>query len=286
MQGVAGLFAQLPKPRHAATKESNRILIPHTLTKRKPPPKPTQPVKKPETTSKKTSNVTSLVTGYDDNDDDEEEDGEEDSSFFSLDKKDVIKPSVPESTTTSLKSTQSSQDSRTKLEHVAPNETKQSQEKQITKPVASSSEHEPQDKQLESSTTSATESGTSDAPLAFSNPSQDAPLSFKPGTTPVYGSTGSIGSGDSDAPLSFRAGSQQQYGYYQQAGGSGYATGQYAGDYSYPYGAYNQPYTGEDSEQVEDVQATTTQVSQQQQGSYMQDKEVGHVKTGCCYMVF
>ncbi|XP_072038864.1 proline-rich protein PRCC-like [Amphiura filiformis] len=270
-KGVAGLFASLPKPRHASMKEANRILIPHTLTKRKPVEKPVKPAAKPA--PNKPASVTSLVTGYDDDDDEEEDETNNTSSFFSLDKQDTVTPSVPDeipsnisSSTAKAKGTVTMQDTRTSHKPLTSSSPKL-KSTELQKTSKSVDPVEPPSQPEHSRTLAATESGIStevdDTPATFHSPAQDTPLNFKPGATtvPVYGS---MGSGDSDAPLSFRAGSQQQYGYYQQAGGSGYASGQYSEDYSYSYGAYNS------DEQV--TQAQPTQATQQED-SYLQDKE-------------
>ncbi|XP_006813996.1 proline-rich protein PRCC-like [Saccoglossus kowalevskii] len=73
-----GLFALLPKPKHAVTKEHNRILIPHTLSRR-PEKKPVS--RKPQTVSLKKT-TSNLIQAYDDDDDDDEP-----SSFFSFHEK-------------------------------------------------------------------------------------------------------------------------------------------------------------------------------------------------------
>lgn len=47
-KGKSGLFALLPPPEHASIKETNRALIPHTLTKKQPAPKPSTQTSKKE----------------------------------------------------------------------------------------------------------------------------------------------------------------------------------------------------------------------------------------------
>ncbi|XP_046338309.2 proline-rich protein PRCC-like [Haliotis rufescens] len=94
-KGKVGLFALLPAPVHVAKKESNRILIPHTLTKRpqKPSPKPPPAKPKPkveqeadESGFSKRYTAFSGLTGYDSDSDDETT---VKSNFFSLDSETV-----------------------------------------------------------------------------------------------------------------------------------------------------------------------------------------------------
>ncbi|XP_070541877.1 proline-rich protein PRCC-like [Ptychodera flava] len=86
----SGLFALLPQPKHAIAKENNRILIPHTLTKKPSVQKPQ--VKTPATSTKpqtsKPAVRTSGMAGFLNYGSDEDD---EPSSFFSLDEKDTQK---------------------------------------------------------------------------------------------------------------------------------------------------------------------------------------------------
>lgn len=85
-QGKSGLFALLPPPQHASIKETNRALIPHTLTKKQTaPPKA---LKKPLGTAM----VGPPKPGQQDSDSDGED---QPASFFSLDSQDNTTPTLP-----------------------------------------------------------------------------------------------------------------------------------------------------------------------------------------------
>ena len=85
-QGKSGLFALLPPPQHASIKETNRALIPHTLTKKQTaPPKA---LKKPLGTAM----VGPQKPGQQDSDSDGED---QPASFFSLDSQDNTTPTLP-----------------------------------------------------------------------------------------------------------------------------------------------------------------------------------------------
>ncbi|XP_077989074.1 proline-rich protein PRCC-like [Glandiceps talaboti] len=74
-----GLFALLPKPKHAASKEANRILIPYTLTRKqeiKPKVAPVKPPQPKKNTQPAGTNALFLNYGSDDED--------EPASFFSF----------------------------------------------------------------------------------------------------------------------------------------------------------------------------------------------------------
>ncbi|ESP00678.1 hypothetical protein LOTGIDRAFT_157968 [Lottia gigantea] len=84
----SGLTSLLPPPVHAVKKESNRILVPHTL-KRKPPPKPNvdktkTASKKPNEEAKSLKKLTAFqaMTGYES---DSDEENSNSGNFFSLD---------------------------------------------------------------------------------------------------------------------------------------------------------------------------------------------------------
>ena len=85
-QGKSGLFALLPPPQHASIKETNRALIPHTLTKKQTaPPKA---LKKPPGTVV----VGPPKPGQQDSDSDGED---QPASFFSLDSTDNTTTTLP-----------------------------------------------------------------------------------------------------------------------------------------------------------------------------------------------
>lgn len=83
-QGKSGLFALLPPPVHAAIKETNRTLIPHTLTK-----KPA-PVKAKASSSKEVVGPPKPALH-----DSDSEGEDQPSSFFSLDSGDSKTSTVP-----------------------------------------------------------------------------------------------------------------------------------------------------------------------------------------------
>lgn len=76
---ISSLFAMLPEPKHATLKQTNRLLIPHTLTKKKPDlpsnVKKYQPAKTASNLSVIRSSETDGGDGFDD---------EDNSNFFSL----------------------------------------------------------------------------------------------------------------------------------------------------------------------------------------------------------
>lgn len=76
-QGKSGLFALLPPPQHASIKETNRALIPHTLTKKQP----AAPAPKPSTQPSKKEVVGPAKPGQEDSDSDGED---QPSNFFSF----------------------------------------------------------------------------------------------------------------------------------------------------------------------------------------------------------
>lgn len=76
-QGKSGLFALLPPPQHASIKETNRTLIPHTLTKKQP----AAPAPKPSTQPSKKEVVGPAKPGQEDSDSDGED---QPSNFFSF----------------------------------------------------------------------------------------------------------------------------------------------------------------------------------------------------------
>uniref|UniRef100_K1QLL4 Proline-rich protein PRCC n=1 Tax=Magallana gigas TaxID=29159 RepID=K1QLL4_MAGGI len=75
--GKSGLFALLPPPQHASIKETNRALIPHTLTKKQP----AAPAPKPSTQPSKKEVVGPAKPGQEDSDSDGED---QPSNFFSF----------------------------------------------------------------------------------------------------------------------------------------------------------------------------------------------------------
>lgn len=84
-QGKSGLFALLPPPQHASIKETNRSLIPHTLTKKQP----AAPTPKPSNRPAKKEIVGPAKPGQEDSDSDGED---QPSNFFSIGDNDT--PSV------------------------------------------------------------------------------------------------------------------------------------------------------------------------------------------------
>lgn len=76
-KGKSGLFALLPPPQHASIKETNRALIPHTLTKKQP----AAPLPKPSTRPSKKEIVGPAKPGQEDSDSDGEG---QPSNFFSI----------------------------------------------------------------------------------------------------------------------------------------------------------------------------------------------------------
>lgn len=76
-QGKSGLFALLPPPQHASIKETNRALIPHTLTKKQP----AAPAPKPSTQPSKKEVVGPAKPSQEDSDSDGED---QPSNFFSF----------------------------------------------------------------------------------------------------------------------------------------------------------------------------------------------------------
>lgn len=76
-QGKSGLFALLPPPQHASIKETNRALIPHTLTKKQP----AAPTPKPSTRPSKKEIVGPAKPGQEDSDSDGED---QPANFFSF----------------------------------------------------------------------------------------------------------------------------------------------------------------------------------------------------------
>ncbi|XP_071482457.1 proline-rich protein PRCC-like [Diadema antillarum] len=105
-----GLFSLLPKPKTASRKEANRILIPHTLTKKPPPPASTSVASAPprlkppqvRTSIGSTSQelrgteANPLVSGYNSDEEDDDNEGQG-MNFFSMggDDNDKIKPVKP-----------------------------------------------------------------------------------------------------------------------------------------------------------------------------------------------
>ncbi|KAH3833282.1 hypothetical protein DPMN_106588 [Dreissena polymorpha] len=86
--GKSGLTSLLPAPVHGAKKETNRLLLPYTLTKKSQPstPKPLQSKSQSTGTVGKASNVTTSLASYgSDSDEDEEEDSQQSINFFSID---------------------------------------------------------------------------------------------------------------------------------------------------------------------------------------------------------
>ncbi|XP_033634347.1 proline-rich protein PRCC-like isoform X2 [Asterias rubens] len=218
---LSGLFAMLPKPRNASIKEANRILIPHTLTKKpapkKPPPKP---VSKPTQASLNTASKTTgglLATSYGSDDHDEEE-GEDGKSFFSFGGSANVTPTSSLKTAVDLAPLNTGP-GRSKINKVSYSSTGQTK--------VSNNEPGPQSGRLPQP--------GSDAPLSFrsSSSSQDSPLSLKPSSNPPY---------SQDSPLDF-SNSNAQYGYHD----SQYTDQQaYAAALGYQYTEYNQPYQEQD----------------------------------------
>ncbi|XP_041372052.1 proline-rich protein PRCC-like isoform X2 [Gigantopelta aegis] len=200
--GKSGLFSLLPEPVHAAKKESNRILIPHTLSK-KPQQKPDTvlppvPQAKPEvkeviTDAPVTAAATSTaphkyttqfqaITGYY-SDSDDEEDEEEGSSgnFFSLASKSVRSGPVASDRLPSLAS--ASEESC--VVSGTDNSTKDSVQEAVTEsnvvPLQGNTiDDDELGKAGESGVTLTSTSTDPDGPLDFKpSVNQDAPLSFK-----------------------------------------------------------------------------------------------------------
>lgn len=289
------MFASLPKPRHG---DSNRLLIPYTLTKRKPTPAParkpttvtkpplpshTKPAQPTTPTSATTNNkgipksLSSLINAYDD-DDEDDDDNEDEGSFFSLDKKDSVKPTMTDKSSgskTEVSKTEKSQNGRTTSSSRGVNPTGvDSSSKSVELSVYTTSEEE--SKILgdidESTGQARTDTSSSDdaTPLKFTSPMQDAPLSFKSSSagSPVV---------NPNTPISYNpSGSYQQYGYYQQQQQQQSASGHtdYA-NYGGYAGQYNQPYSGETSEVVGQDAGSQQQSSQQQnEQGYLDDRGV------------
>ena len=94
LQGKSGLTGLLPAPVHAAKKETNRILLPYTLSRKPKPtpqPKPSFENKPPSPSyMQKKYSMFHGLTGYDSDSDENEDESEKNNepvNFFSLDSK-------------------------------------------------------------------------------------------------------------------------------------------------------------------------------------------------------
>lgn len=90
--GKTGLTSLLPAPVHLTVKEANRVLIPHTLTKKRTPAVNSAPSSKKDikassdkpVSSKGDNSLFQGLSGYNSDSDGEEEEGSQSSNFFSL----------------------------------------------------------------------------------------------------------------------------------------------------------------------------------------------------------
>ncbi|XP_038072887.1 proline-rich protein PRCC-like isoform X2 [Patiria miniata] len=247
-KGLAGLFAMLPKPRNASLKETNRILIPHTLTKRPAPSSKTTHKPAGKVTSSQPAAAkpkpTGLATSYASDEEDDNDTGA--TSFFSFGE--TPKPvSGPPSTTVTKSVPHRFKISPSTSVTVGPVVNEQAFQR--TPPVASSSK-DPTNPVGPSKVDST-------APPSFGQSvPQDAPLTFKP-TNPPMGQ---------DAPLAFSKpmNSSSQYGYNT----SQYAEPQpYQTPYGYDYTEYNQSYQEQDPSVYGEVEGGDSEGTQGAGGS-------------------
>jgi len=217
-QGKAGLFSLLPAPMHTSIKETNRTLIPHTLTK-KPGP---STAKKGQDSSKPVplpSNVLQSkiqgIASYGSDSDESDEEGKV-SNFFSLSSSGGpmnvdVAPVLPEPAASGLKFS--------KMALPPPKVSVSEKNDSVSEPLSSSSANDLNTTEP-SSVSSVTTVSASDV-MTFDSTSvnQDAPLSFKT-------------SSKLNAPLSFKSGN------WKTTTGSGFS-GWYGNHGSHSAGAAN-----------------------------------------------
>ncbi|XP_022105540.1 proline-rich protein PRCC-like isoform X2 [Acanthaster planci] len=233
-KGLSGLFAMLPKPRNASLRETNRILLPHTLTKKPAPSKPAaNPTANKVPSSQPAparSKLSGLATSYGSDGDDEDEAST--SSFFSFGDTSQAEPVRPKTTVTKSEMPDLSK----------------------AKPQPISAAVGPSQSKLAPTSLTPT-NPDSTAKLSSTNfgpsLSQDSPITFKLTDAP---------SGQ-DAPLAFSkpVDSSAQYAYQTHQ----YADSQmYPPSYGYGYTEYNQPYQEQDPSMYSEMQGVTSEGQQ------------------------